>query len=162
MRGTRFMRTEPAQPVTGRQQRQRVEAVPLSRPNEELHGPGCTQSRFREFKMRRAATLGPRKCGLSGAITAPNDRFHVITQLSARGGPAKGRTSVLIDEERVLEPRAEPSARNDRSMRTSTGQSPGQLHRWMRRVAYRGLPSLLAQCPWQAPVPPVHASLDRT
>ena len=115
---------------------------------------------WRDFKS--AATLGPRKCGLSGAITAPNDRLHVIPQLNARDGPAKGRKSVLIDEERVLETRAEPSARNDRSMRTSTGQSPGQLHRWMRRVARLGLPSLLAQCPWQAPVPPVHASLDRT
>ena len=151
--------SEPAQPVTGRQQRRRVQAVPFHA--QEPHGaaPG---SRIQE---RCAATLGPRKCGkcgLSGAITAPNDRFHVITQLNARDGPAKGRTSVLIDEERVLETRAEPSARNDRSMRTSTGQSPGQLHRWMRRVARLGLPSLLAQCPWQAPVPPVHASLDRT
>ena len=143
--------SEPAQPVTGRQKAAAVQAVPLP---AEPHGtaPG----------KRCEATLGPRKCGLSGAITAPNDRFYVITQLNARDGHANGRTSVLIDEERVLETRAEPSARNDRSMRTSTGQSPGQSHRWMRRVARLGLASLLAQCPWQAPVPPVHASLDRT
>ena len=146
------------------------------RPTAAAPGPSCALSRaqrspmaqpvgtahYEIFKSDSAATLGPRKCGLSGAITAHNDRFHFITQLNARDGPAKGRTSVLIDEERVLETRAEPSARNDRSMRTSTGQSPGQLHRWMRRVARLGLPSLLAQCPWQAPVPPVHASLDRT
>ena len=46
---------------------------------------------WRDFKS--AATLGPRKCGLSGAITAPNDRFYVITQLNARDGPANGRLS---------------------------------------------------------------------
>ena len=151
--------SEPAQPVTGRQQRCRVQAVPFHA--QELHAMAWRSPGFENSKAF-AATLGPRKCGLSGAITAPNDRFYVITQLNARDGPAKGRTSVLVDEERVLETRAEPSARNDRSMRTSTGQSPGQLHRWMRRVARLGLPSLLAQCPWQAPVPPVHASLDRT
>ena len=160
----------------GRRQESTCDACALrtsaasDRPTAAAPGPSCALSRSRapwhspgsRIQKRCAATLGPRKCGLSGAITAPKDRFHVITQLNARDGPAKGRTSVLIDEERVLETRAEPSARNDRSMRTSTGQSPGQLHRWMRRVARLGLPSLLAQCPWQAPVPPVHASLDRT
>ena len=72
----------------------------LSRPQKSpMAQPG-----FEISKERCAAPLGPRKCGkcgLSGAITAPNDRFHVITQLNARDGPAKGRTSVLIDEERV-------------------------------------------------------------
>ena len=155
--------SEPAQPVTGRQQRRRVQAVPFhAHKSPPWHSPPVEFKSDARRLWAHGTTLGPRKCGLSGAITAPKDRFHVITQLNARDGPAKGRTSVLIDEERVLETRAEPSARNDRSMRTSTGQSPGQLHRWMRRVARLGLPSLLAQCPWQAPVPPVHASLDGT
>jgi hypothetical protein len=121
--------SEPAQPVTGRQQRRRVQAVPFHA--RSGHSPGIEISKamrgdsgptevrtalsrpqkspmaqpgFEISKERCAAPLGPRKCGkcgLSGAITAPNDRFHVITQLNARDGPAKGRTSVLIDEERV-------------------------------------------------------------
>ena len=88
---------EPARPVTGRQQRQRSKLCPFTPARGAQSRP-----RVREFlKKRCAATLGPRKCGLSGAITAPNDRCHAITQLNARDGPAKGRTSVLIDEERV-------------------------------------------------------------
>jgi hypothetical protein len=79
------------------------------RPTAAAAGPSCALSRIGAHGtapgsriQSDARRLGPRKCGLSGAITAPNDRFHVITQLNARDGPAKGRTSVLIDEERVF------------------------------------------------------------
>ena len=69
----------------------------ISRPHE-CNSPHGTAPVSR-IQKRCAATLGPRKCGQSGAITTPNDRCHATTQLNARDGPANGRTSALIDED---------------------------------------------------------------
>lgn len=92
-------RSESAQPVKGRQQWQRVQAVPFhAHTTWHQHGT-ATGSLNSAMGWNGMETLGPRKFASSRETTPPIDCFNATMQLNARDGLANGRASELTDED---------------------------------------------------------------